>query len=290
MIDRKGADLDPVRVAIVDDEAHGRGKLRRYLEEVPGFEWVGEAADGVSAVELIEEIRPDVVLLDISMPELDGFDVLDALQLEPLPRIVFVTAHDNHAIRAFQVHALDYLLKPVDRGRFGEAMERVREAVLLSRGAAELPALPSSLDPSEAGRSAEPEADGPSAPVRRAVEEVAQEVAPSRSPLRRFLVRSRGRMQLIPVSEVDWIGAAGNYAELHVGDDTHLVRGTMASLEGRLPAERFVRIHRSTIVNLDRIESLHPWSHGDLEVVLLDGTRLRLSRRYRGALEAMFGP
>ena len=277
---------DPVRVVIVDDEALGRSKLLRYLEEVPGFEWVGEAGDGLSAVELIEEVRPDVVLLDIQMPELDGFDVLDALEFEPLPRIVFVTAHDNHAVRAFQVQALDYLLKPVDRRRFEEAMERAREAVLSGRRAAELEASVHNAAGEEAGRETAP----PSTPVRRAAADVAREVAPSRGPLTRFLVRSRGRMQLIPVSEVDWIGAAGNYAELHVGADTHLVRGTMAGLGARLPKEGFVRIHRSTIVNLDRIESLDPWSHGDLEVVLLDGTRLRLSRRYRGALEAMFGP
>lgn len=259
-----------VRVVIVDDEAHGRSKLERYLDELPGFQWVGEAADGLSAVELIEEVRPDVCLLDIAMPELDGFDVLDALEVEPLPHIVFVTAHDTHAVRAFEVHALDYLLKPVDRGRFGEAMERVREAVLQSRRGRG-PAVPS-------------------APPRSVAAGVAEEISPSRGPLSRFLVRSRGRMQLIPASQVDWIGAAGNYAELHVGEETHLVRGTMSGLEARLPEERFVRIHRSTIVNLDRIESLHPWSHGDLEVVLVNGTRLRLSRRYRGALEAMFGP
>lgn len=187
------------------------------------------------------------------------------MDLEPLPRIVFVTAHDAHAVRAFQVHALDYLLKPVDRRRFREAMERARQAV-------------------------RPHEEVVSPPVRRPHEEVAEEVASSRGPLGRFLVRTRGRMQLVAVSAVDWIGAAGNYVELHVSDETHLVRGTMAGLEGRLPAERFVRIHRSTIVNLDRIESLHPWSHGDWEVVLQDGARLRLSRRYRPALEAMFGP
>ncbi len=251
-------DSPPLRVVIVDDETHGREKLQRYLADAPGFACVGQAADGLTAVELIEETRPDLVFLDIQMPGLDGFDVVEALAFDPLPRIVFVTAHDTHAVRAFEVHALDYLLKPVDRERFAEALDRAREAVPVA--------------------------------VQPAAAHVAHEVAPRRAPLTRFLVRSRGRMHLVAIDDVDWIGAAGNYAELHVGRDTHLVRGTLTGLEARLPADRFARIHRSTIVHLDRIESLHPWSHGDMEVVLRGGTRLRLSRRYRAALEAMFGP
>lgn len=257
----------PVRVVVVDDEAHARDKLRRYLDEVPGCTLAGEASDGRMAVRVIEAVRPDVVLLDIHMPELDGFDVLDAVAVEPLPHVVFVTASDTHAVRAFEVHALDYLLKPVDRGRFADAMARAR-AALETAGAA-------GADPSGA---------------RTTIDRAAADASPGREPLRRFLVRSRGRMELVPVTAVDWIGAAGNYVEVHTGADTHLVRGTMARLETRLPEEHFARIHRSTIVNLNRVAALHPWSHGDLEVELVDGTRLRLSRRYRGDLDARFGP
>jgi two-component system LytT family response regulator len=245
-----------LRVVLVDDEPRAREKLRRYLAEDPRVRVVGEAGDGISAVRLVEEERPDLVLLDIQMPEMDGFDVVGALELDPLPRIVFVTAHDEHALRAFEVSALDYLLKPVDRERLSEAIGRAVD-----------------------------QTSGPGPDPR-----VAVETAGSGRPLTRFLVRSRGRMHLVPVEDVDWIGAAGNYVELHVGTATHLVRGTLRSLESRLPEAVFARIHRSTIVNLDRVRALHPWSHGDLQVELSDGTELRLSRRYRDRLEAMFGP
>jgi two-component system LytT family response regulator len=246
-----------LRVVIVDDEPPARDKLRRYLAEDPRVRVVGEAGDGLTAVEAIETERPDLVLLDVQMPEMDGFEVLAALEVEPLPRIVFVTAHDEHAVRAFEVRALDYLLKPVDRSRLDEAVGRAATARV------------------------DPESD-----PRRVLADV-REIAP---PLTRFLVRTRGRLQLVPVAEVDWIGAAGNYVELHVGDKSHLVRGTLQALEGRLPKGSFTRIHRSSIVNLDRVRALHPWSHGDLQVELVDGTQLRLSRRYRDRLEAMFGP
>ena len=246
-----------LRVVVVDDEPRAREKLRRYLSDDPRVRLVGEAGDGVSAVRVVEEERPDLVLLDIQMPELDGFDVLASLDLDPLPRIVFVTAHDEHAVRAFEVNALDYLLKPVDRARLAEAVTRA--------AAAPAGAPPDPRDVLHA------------------------RPGPPR-PLTRFLVRSRGRMHLVAVRDVDWIGAAGNYVELHVGDATHLVRGTLQSLEDRLPDVAFARIHRSTIVNLDRVRALHPWSHGDLQVELTDGTELRLSRRYRDRIEAMFGP
>jgi two-component system LytT family response regulator len=246
-----------LRVVIVDDEPLARDKLRRYLAEDERVRVVAEAGDGLAAIEAIEAERPDLVLLDVQMPEMDGFEVVTALDVAPLPRFVFVTAHDEHAVRAFEVRALDYLLKPVDRARLTEAV----------------------------GRAASVDGDEPP-DARRLLEDAPD----TNRPLTRFLVRSRGRMQLVPIREVDWIGAAGNYVELHVGDRSHLVRGTLQSLEGRLPAEAFVRIHRSTIVNLDRIRALHPWSHGDLQVVLADGTELRMSRRYRDRLEAMFGP
>jgi two-component system LytT family response regulator len=240
---------------IVDDEAPARAKLRLYLEADERAVVVGEATNGLEAVERVESLRPELVLLDVQMPGLDGFEVLAALQDGELPHVVFVTAHDEHAVRAFEVRALDYLLKPVDRGRLRSAVDRVIEA----------------------GR-----------PGRDALR-VLEDRPTATSPLERFLVRERGRLRLVPVGDVDWIGAAGNYVELHVGDHTHLVRGTLNELESRLPERRFVRVHRSTIVNLDRVRELQPWSHGDLLLVLHGGTELRLSRRYRDRIQGVFG-
>jgi two-component system LytT family response regulator len=243
-----------LRAVLVDDEPPAREKLARMLAPHEGIRVVGEAGDGPAAVALIEDARPDLVFLDIQMPGLNGFDVIEALDLTVLPRVIFVTAHDEHALRAFEVRALDYLLKPVDAERLDEAVARVLEPDRL------VPDARSVLDALPAAR----------------------------RPLERFLVRLRGRMILVPARDVDWIGAAGNYVELHGAGDVHLVRGTLQELEQRLP-ESFVRIHRSSIVNLDRVRELHPWSHGDRLVVLDDGTELRLSRRYRDRLEGVFG-
>jgi two-component system LytT family response regulator len=247
------------RVVIVDDEPLARAKLRRFIEDDGRVCVAGEAGDGIEAVRVIEEGAPDLVLLDIQMPEMDGFQVLEALELDALPQIIFVTAHDRHALRAFEVRALDYLLKPVDRQRFTAALDRVLETLSVP-------------------------ARNPNGDVRAVLAELPAE----RRVLERFLVRSGGRMLLLPVDSVDWIGAAGNYAELHAGRDTHMVRGTLQELEARLP-DRFARIHRSAIVNLDHVKELHDWSHGDLMLHLTDGTELRLSRRYRGKLEGIFG-
>ena len=246
-------------VVIVDDEPHARAKLRRFIEDDGRVCVVGEAGDGMEAVRVIEDGTPDLVLLDIQMPEMDGFQVLEALELDALPQIIFVTAHDRHALRAFEVRALDYLLKPVDRQRFTAALDRVLETLAI--------------------------------PARQAVSDVRAvltDLPAERRVLERFLVRSGGRMLLLPVDRVNWIGAAGNYAELHAGGETHMVRGTLQELESRLP-ERFARVHRSAIVNLDHVKELHDWSHGDLMLHLNDGTELRLSRRYRGRLEGIFG-
>jgi len=246
--------VNALRVLIVDDEAPARAKLRRYLEADSRVEVAGESANGEDAVRDIEALAPDAVLLDVRMPVLDGFEVLEALDVEIMPYIIFVTAHDEHAVRAFDVRALDYLLKPVDRERLAAAIDR---AIALGPASQKLP-----LEP-EAGEA-------------------------SKEPLRRFLVRERGRLLLVSTSDVDWIGAAGNYVELHVGKAVHLVRGSLTELENRLPSDRFVRVHRSSIVNLDQVKELRPWSHGDLMIVLTDGTELRLSRRYRDRLGGIF--
>lgn len=241
-------------VLVVDDEAPARQKLVRYLDGNQDFVVVGEARNGLEAVERIERLAPDVVLLDIEMPGLGGFEVIDALEVDAYPHVIFVTAHDEHALRAFEVRALDYLLKPVDRERLLDALDRVPRT----------PGAPQDLE-------------GLASPSGGAAS------------VDRFLVRERGRLLLIAAEDVDWIGAAGNYLELHTGTTVHLIRGTMTDLIERLPRTRFTRIHRSTIVNLDRVAAMHPWSHGDVQVVLKDGTELKMSRRFRDHLGGVFG-
>jgi two-component system LytT family response regulator len=252
--------MSAIRTVIIDDEPLARDKLRGFLARHSAFELAGEAADGRSAITLLEETRPDLALLDIQMPELDGFEVLSAVEGQPLPYVIFVTAYDEYAVQAFEVGAVDYLLKPVAPDRFDQALQRAEER--LGRGA----------DPGFAAR------------LARALEQL----APARPPLERFLVRERGRSSFVAVVEIDWIEAAGNYLKLHAKSGTHLVRATMKEIEVRLDSARFVRIHRTAIVNLDRVRYLEPWSHGDQLVVLQSGEKLTLSRRFRDRLPRTF--
>jgi two-component system LytT family response regulator len=249
-----------IRVLIVDDEPPARERIRALLKDEPDIAIAGECESGLSAVESIRNLDPDLVFLDVQMPGLDGFGVLDALGDMP-PALVFVTAYDAYAVRAFEVHALDYLLKPFDRDRFRATLDRAR-AALAERGSAE-------------------EAGGIAAPIT--------EPDAARSPLRRLLAKREGRLVVLKAAEIDWIESSANYASLHVGKETYLVRETMQSLEGRLDPGQFLRIHRSTIVNLDRIQEIEPYFHGDYIVRLADGQRLTLSRTYKDRLQKHFG-
>lgn len=249
------------RVVIIDDEPPARDKLKSLVSADGRLDSVGEASDGVGAVTLIERERPDLVLLDIQMPELDGFEVLEALDLPRLPHVIFVTAYDAHAVRAFDFRALDYLLKPVDPDRFSVALDRALESI---------------------------ENDDPAAVTAR-IHDAIRDRPATAAPLSRFVVRLRGRMLLVPAEDVGWISAAGNYVELHIGRESHLVRGSLQDVEARLDPARFVRVHRSTIVNVARIREMQPWAHGDMLLVLDDGSEVRLSRRYRAGLPGTFG-
>lgn len=266
-----------LRVLIVDDEAFARQRLRRLLSEESDVEIVGEAANGREAVALITTHDPDVVLLDVQMPRVDGFGVLRALD-GPAPLVIFVTAFDEHAVAAFNVHAFDYILKPVDPSRFSEAIARARAQIAQSTAAERHAKLVAFLDTSASG-SGEAPATAEPAPN-----------AASRPALDRLLVKEEGRMYFVPVGDIDWIEAFGNYARLHTGPRTHLIRETMATLERALDTRRFARIHRSTIVNLDRIRQMDLWGSGDYMVRLADGTQLKLSRWYRDRLEARMRP
>jgi len=245
----------------VDDEPLARTRIRSLLEREPDMTIVGECGDGQQAVSLINELHPDLLFLDVQMPVLDGFGVLESLSIEQIPAVIFVTAYDRYALRAFEVHALDYLLKPFDRDRFQRALARAR---------------------TELQREEKMEAT-------EKLLALIEDVQSQRKPLQRLVIKAAGRVFFLRLEEIDWIEAAGNYVKLHVGTETHLLRETMNALEGRLDPQQFVRIHRSTIVHLDRIQELQPWFHGDYRVILHDGTQLTLSRGYRPKLQELLG-
>jgi two-component system, LytTR family, response regulator len=243
-----------LKVVIVDDEPIAREGLRALLATDPDVEVVAEAGDGASAVEVIRRLRPDIVFLDVQMPDVDGFDVLRALAGEPLPAIVFVTAYDTYAVRAFEVHAVDYLLKPFHDERFAEALARAKAR----RGDSVADRLAKLLD--------------------------------ERTPrLTRVLVRTGGRVLFLRADEIDWIEAADYYVKLHVAGKVHMLRESMAALEARLDPAMFFRVHRSAIVNLERVRELQPFSKREHVLVLRDGTRLRLTRTRRERLAALLG-
>ncbi|MGH9774444.1 MAG: LytR/AlgR family response regulator transcription factor [Candidatus Acidiferrales bacterium] len=250
-----------IRTLIVDDEPLGRERIRSLLEGDPEIEIAGECGSGLEALEAIEQAKPDLVFLDVQMPEMDGFEVLSALESEQMPVVIFVTAYDKYAVRAFEVHALDYLLKSFDRDRFEAALRRAKSEIAQRQGTRIDPRLTALLD----------------------------DLQRQKKILIRLVVRSGGRISFLRAEEIDWIEAADNYALLHAGRDKHLVRETMSSLADRLDPEKFQRIHRSTIVNLDRVRELEPLFHGDYLVRLRDGTELTLSRNYREKLERPLG-
>jgi two-component system LytT family response regulator len=246
---------------IVDDEPLARRRLRDLLEPEADFELAGEAGDGRQAVAALRSLRPDLVFLDVQMPLLDGFGVVEEVGADAPPALIFVTAYDRFALRAFEVHALDYLLKPFDRDRFHKALERAR-AQLRREEPADLP---------------------------RRLLALLNDVRPGASPPERLVIKAEGRVSFVRVDELDWVEAAGNYVRLHASKNTFLLRETMSHLEVRLDPRRFVRIHRSIIVNVERIREIQPAFHGDSVVILRDGTELTLSRSYRDRFQEFLG-
>lgn len=253
-----------IRALVVDDEAVARRRVIRLLGERDDVRLVGECSGGLAAVDAIERLKPELVFLDVQMPDIDGFEVLRRVEVETLPAIVFVTAYDQYAVRAFEASAVDYLLKPYSRERFAQAMTRAShwvkrdthdEETRLKRLLAEL--------------------------LRSEEERHDRDQDPGAGRLDRFLVKRRGIGQFIRAVDVDWFEADGNYVRLHVGPASHLVRGTITSCAARLDPRQFVRIHRRFIVNVDRVKALQPWLGGDYVVLMQDGRKLRLSRNYR---------
>jgi two-component system LytT family response regulator len=239
--------VNEVRVLIADDEQLARQQLRRFASASPGVRVVAECESGPEAVSALSTGDVDLALLDVQMPGMDGFEVVEAVGAERMPHVVFVTAYQEHAIRAFRAHAMDYLLKPVDPEQLSEAIERVRARL------------------------------GP-APVRE-----------KGAHLRRFVIRTDRRLYMIPSERIDWIESRNNDVILHEGSATHRLRGTLTALMERLDPARFVRLHRSAAVNLERVREVQPWFHGDYIVLLNDGTRLTVGRSYREAFLAALG-
>lgn len=248
-----------IRTLIADDEPLARERLRALLARHPDIDVIGECSNGADAIEAIGELRPDLVLLDVEMPQVDGFGVLEALDSDSLPAVVFISAHDQYAVKAFEAHALDYVLKPFDEARIDRALHRVRDRLSHPPGTRHIdPRLLSLLEELRDRRRSD-----------------------------RLVVKTGGRVVFLRTEDIDWVEASGNYVRLHVGGDAHLLRESMKNMERRLDPSTFVRIHRSAIVNVDRIRELEPWFHGEYIVILRDGTRLTSSRVFSDRLNAL---
>lgn len=261
----------PLRVVIVDDEAPAREGLRIRLSREADVAVIGEYGEVSRAIEAIRADPPDLLFLDIEMPQVDGFAMLARLETVSLPVVVFVTAHPDHALRAFGVPAMDYLLKPVDPERLREAVERaraywkgVRKGEIADRVLAVLRDADGGMSAGDSG--------------------VATASNPARIPVRRD-----GGIQFVAPDEIDWIEAAGDSVRIHAGKATHLLRRSMGEMLAMIDGKNFLRIHRSTIVRIDRVRELQPYFHGEYVVVLRDGTKLKLSRRYRDSLSRLLG-
>ncbi|MDQ3488932.1 MAG: LytTR family DNA-binding domain-containing protein [Acidobacteriota bacterium] len=249
--------MKKIRTLVVDDEPLARERLTNLLSAEPDIEVVGQCRDGEEAATAIVDHTPDLVFLDVQMPAMNGFEVIDAVGSERMPLVIFVTAYDQHALKAFQVRALDYLLKPFDRERFHEALQRARTYIQRD----------------ETGD------------IGRRLLALVKDLRRDQPKTDRLVVKSGGRLFFLRTDEIDWIEAAGNYVRLHVGPVSHLLRETMNAIEGRLDPEKFFRIHRSRIVNMERIQEMQPWLNGEYAVLLRTGTRLTLSRGYREKLQ-----
>jgi two-component system LytT family response regulator len=253
-------DTTKIRTVIVDDEELARDRIHTLLELQADVEIVGVCTDGPSAVEMIDRTQPDLVFLDVQMPGMDGFEVVDNLERTKMPAVVFVTAHDAHALRAFEIHALDFLLKPFDQTRFEKALERARGQLSQTKGTTVLDSRLVTL-----------------------LEELHEE----RKYSERLIVKSSGRVFFVRTEEIDWVEASGNYVKIHTKSDAHLLRESMKNMEAKLDPKTFVRIHRSAIVNIDHIKELEPWFHGEYIVIMRDGTRLTASRVFSDRLSAL---
>ena len=250
-----------IRTIIVDDEAYARGRIRHALKDEPDFELIGECANGREAIETVCREKPDLLFLDIQMPRLTGFDVCAQLgdSRAPMPFIIFCTAYDQYALKAFEVHAIDYLLKPFDRERFKKALDHARAQLHRSKDA----------------------------PADQRLAELLKDLRAGAKQNDRLVFKQDGRVIFVRADAIDWLEADGNYVRIHCGSEPHYVRETLAGLESQLPADKFMRVSRSVLVNLDRIKEFQPLFYGDYAVILQTGAKLTLSRNYRDRLEKL---
>lgn len=270
-----------IRTLVIDDEPAARRGVAMLLERDPDILVIGEAASGKEAVRKILEEKPDLVFLDVQMPELNGFKVLEAIGGQHVPAVIFVTAYDQHALQAFDVNAVDYLLKPFEDDRFWAAVRRAKAEIVRRQTDALSNKLSHLLDYLQTSKL--PEAAAAPAPAAAAAS-----ATPTETITRdRILLKSGGEIYFLKADEIDWIEAEGDYMKFHAGGRVHLLRETMGNLESRLDPKRFIRIHRSTIVNIDRVKKLSPSFAGEYAVILHDGTKLRLSRGYHDRLQEL---
>jgi two-component system, LytTR family, response regulator len=246
----------PVRALIIDDEALGRERLRTFVEREPSIILAGEATDGDDAIAKVKALRPDLLFLDIQMPGKTGFEALAAMGDDTPQAVIFVTAHDEYALKAFEVHAVDYLLKPFDRARFQAAVQRAIGRLAEARGAG----------------------------MTEALKAMISQVTQPPQAQERIPVKSNGRVFFVPLAEIEWVGSADNYVELHVGRQSHLIRGTLNQMETSLPLDRFVRVSRTAIVNVQAVKELSPLFHGEYAITLRSGAKVTLSRSHRDQL------
>jgi two-component system LytT family response regulator len=252
---------EKIRTLIIDDEPLARRRVRILLSADADFEILDECANGRDAIAEILAQKPQLIFLDVQMPEINGFDVIEALGESALPMVIFVTAYDKYAVRAFEVHAVDYLLKPFDRARFNKAIEQVKL------------------------RLKSEEADTLSTRTLALLESFRART----NYLERFIIKTGGRVFFIKTDEIDWLEAEGKYVRLHTGKESHLLREAIGNIEARLDPKKFLRIHRSHIVNIERIKELEPWFHNEYRVILRDGTKLMMSRSCRKRLGELLG-
>lgn len=251
-----------IRAIIVDDEPLAREKVQLFAKDESDIEIVDLCRTGQEAIDSYHRFKPDLLFLDIQMTEMNGFDVLQHIQTRPLPGIIFITAYDEFALRAFEFHALDYLLKPYDRERFSKAVAHARESIV-----------------------SRPQSEVTTEQIKALLDSLKQ----SPGKLDRLIVKTNGRIIFLRIEEIDWMEAAGNYIKLHVGNETHLMRETMNKLEEQLNPQQFIRIHRSTIINIAKIKELQPYFNGEYKVTLHNNTTVILSRGYRDNFTAVLG-
>jgi two-component system, LytTR family, response regulator len=255
--------MEPFRIKalIIDDEPIACRRIRRMLRDDQQIEIIGESSDGQTALQMIQKHSPDLLFLDVQMPEMDGFEVLKALGNDRIPNVIFVTAYDIYALRAFEFYALDYLLKPFDRERFERAVSHAKDKILKDRKGSANVGLLSLLE----------------------------ELRGQTTYQDRLMIRREGRVVFLKTRDIDWIEAEGKYVYLHLGKESVLLREGITKMETALDPARFIRIHRSTIVNVDRVQELHPWFRRDYRVILRDGTQLMMTGNYRQNLQRAFG-